>query len=54
VIEVEPRDQSRLVPSEESGQLQHGCPSCGVLAITELARTVLNSEDQANGRGYRP
>jgi len=32
VLDVEIDDRSRLVLTVESGQLEHGCPSCGVLA----------------------
>jgi transposase len=33
VLEVEVDERSRLVLTVESGQLEHGCPSCGVLAV---------------------
>jgi transposase len=33
VLDVEVDDRQRLVLTVESGQLEHGCPSCGVLAV---------------------
>ena len=33
VLDFEVDDRSRLVLTVESGRLEHGCPSCGVLAV---------------------
>jgi transposase len=33
VLDVTVDDQQRLVVTVESDQVEHGCPSCGVLAV---------------------
>jgi hypothetical protein len=41
VLGVEVDDRSRLVLTVESGRLEYGCPSCGVLAVGHGRRVRL-------------
>jgi predicted RNA-binding Zn-ribbon protein involved in translation (DUF1610 family) len=38
VLDVEVDEQQRLVLTVESGQVEHGCPGCGVLAVGHCRR----------------
>ena len=50
VLDVEVDDQQRLVLTVESGQLAHGCPSCGVLAVGHGRRVRLLHDAPCFGR----
>src|SRR5215213_6877281 len=50
VLDVEIDDRSRLVLTVESGQLEHGCPSCGVLAIGHGRRVHVVHDAPCFGR----
>ena len=50
VLHVSVDDHDRLVLSVESGQLEAGCPSCGVLAVGHGRRTHLLHDVPCFGR----
>jgi transposase len=50
VLDVEVDDRSRLVLTVESGRLEHGCPSCGVLAVGHGRRVRLLHDVPCLGR----
>jgi transposase len=50
VVEVEVDERSRLVLTVESGQLEHGCPSCGVLAVGQGRRIRVLHDAPCFGR----
>ena len=50
VLDVEVDGRQRLVLTVESGQLEHGCPSCGVLAVGHGRRIRLLHDAPCFGR----
>jgi len=50
VLDVEVDDRSRLVLTVESGRLEYGCPSCGVLAVGHGRRVRLLHDVPCLGR----
>jgi transposase len=50
VLDVEIDDRQRLVLTVESGHLEHGCPTCGVLAVGHGRRTRLLHDAPCFGR----
>ena len=50
VLDVTVDDRGRLVLSVESGQLESGCPACGVLAVGHGRRTHVLHDAPCFGR----
>src|SRR3954465_6596862 len=50
VLDVEVDDRQRLVLTVESGQLEHGCPACRVVAVGHGRRVRLVHDAPAFGR----
>jgi transposase len=50
ILDVEVDDRARLVLTVESGQLEHGCSSCGVLAVSHGRRVRVLHDAPSFGR----